>query len=122
MVVGTCPVLVLKEQVQVADLVQHHWEVNDAGAVDLVQLLDGVLFLQIEAENGVELLASTADTSDQQDLGGGNLHGLKATDRHWDLQSHGADLLLGQVKFLYGVESAFIAMIASENEDSGVIE
>ncbi len=53
---------------QVADLIQDDWKVDYACFVNLVQLLDGVIFLQVKAENAVHVLPHRADAPDQQDL------------------------------------------------------
>jgi hypothetical protein len=53
-------VIVFQKQVQVADLIKHDRIVNNACAVDLIQLLDRVLLLEVKAKNSVQLLTVPA--------------------------------------------------------------
>lgn len=62
-------VVVLQEKMQVSNLVQHDWVVDNASTIDLIQLLNRVLFFQVEAEDRVELLRVATQASDQQDFG-----------------------------------------------------
>ena len=57
-------VVLLQKQVQVTNLVQDDWKVDDASFVNLVQLFYGVVFLEVEAENTVHIFAHGADASD----------------------------------------------------------
>jgi hypothetical protein len=64
MVVRTGAILVFKEQVQVADLIQQNGVVNDTSPINFIQLLNGVLLFQVKAKHCVELLALSTDTAD----------------------------------------------------------
>jgi len=86
--------------VQVANLIQHDRVVDDARSVYLVELFDCVLFFQVEAENGVELLTVAPQASNQQNLGGGDLHRLETSDGLRDLKLHAEDFLLLNVEAL----------------------
>ncbi len=63
-------IIVLEEQVQIADLVQHDRVVDNASPINLIQLLYRVLLLQVEAEDGIEFLGVTSQTTNQQNLSG----------------------------------------------------
>ena len=63
-------VVLLQEQMQVPDLVQDDWEVDDPCFVDLVQLLNRIVFLQVKTEHAVHVLPHSADAADQQYLFG----------------------------------------------------
>ena len=83
---------------QVADLVKDDGTVADAGAINLVELLDRILFVKIEAEDGVKLFTVLAKATDKKDLRRRDLDGLETTNRRWDQQVHLEDLLLCQVE------------------------
>lgn len=117
MVWGRGSVIVFQEKVQVSNLIEHDRIVDDACAVDLVQLLDRVLLLEVEAENSVQLLTVPTEASDQQDLRCGDLHGLKAANRLRDLQVHLDHLLLGDVEPFNRVETALVLVVAAKDEN-----
>ena len=110
-------VIVFQKQVQVADLVEHDRIVNNACAVDLIQLLDRVLLLEVKAKNSVQLLTVPAEAPDQQDLRGGDLHGLKAANRLRDLQVHLYHLFLRDVEPFNRVETALFLVVAAKHEN-----
>ena len=78
---------------QVSDLIQNDWGVDNTGPVYLVKLLDCVLFVKIKAEDSIQLLTVLAQPSNQQDLGGRYLHRGKATNWLRDQQVHLENLL-----------------------------
>ena len=55
MVSRSRPRIVLDEEVQVPNLIQDDGHVNNARLVYLIQLLNGVVLLQIEAEDCITL-------------------------------------------------------------------
>ena len=55
MVSRSCPRIVLDEEVQVPNLIQDDGHVNNARLVYLIQLLYGVVLLQVEAEDCITL-------------------------------------------------------------------
>lgn len=65
---------------QVADLVQDDWGVDDASPVNLVKLLNSVILIEVEAEDSVKLLTVLAQTTDHENLGGRDFHRGKSAD------------------------------------------
>ena len=53
MVVGRRSCIVFQKQMQVADLVKQNRAVDDAWTVNLIELLNRVVFFQVEAEHCV---------------------------------------------------------------------
>ena len=73
---------------QVAHLVQDDWVVDDARLVNFIKLLDSVVFLEVEAEYAVHVLALRTDTSNQQDLLGRYFDGLESPERRGNFKFH----------------------------------
>jgi len=55
---------------KVSDLVEDDWAVNDSWPVNFVQLLDCVLFVEVEAKDAVELFTVFAQTTDKKNFSG----------------------------------------------------
>jgi hypothetical protein len=46
-------IVIFKEQMQVSDLVEQNWVVDDTCSVDFVKLLYSIFLLKVETENGI---------------------------------------------------------------------
>ena len=114
--------VVLNKEVEIADLIEDDRTVDDAGPVDLVELLNGVLFVEVEAEDGVQLLAIFADASDQQDLGRRDLHRNESSNRRGNEQVHLDEFPLADFKLLDRVQRASVSVVASEDEYGVIVE
>ena len=65
MVGWSSPCVILQEEVQIADLVKNDGHVDHSWPINLIQLLDCVVFFEVEAENCVALLSGLVKTTDQ---------------------------------------------------------
>lgn len=46
-------IVIFKEEMQVPDLVEQNWVVNDTRSIDFVKLLYSVFLFKVEAENSI---------------------------------------------------------------------
>ena len=117
-----CARVVLQKEMQVANLIKDDRAIDNAWSINLVKLLNRVLFVKVEAEHSIEFLTVLSESTDQQYLGRWDLHRDKASNGRRDEQVHLDHFLLWKLKFLNGAESALVATVASKDEDGGLVE
>ena len=103
---------------KITDLVEDNWAVNDTGTVNLVQLLDSVLLVKVEAEDSVKLLAVLPQAPNQQDLRRRDLHGNETAHGLRDYQLHRSEFLRGEVKLFNASQSSALSIVAPKDVDS----
>lgn len=102
---------------EIADLVQDNRVVNDTRLVYLVQLFDGVVLFEVEAEDAVHCFAQGRYATNQQYFLRRYFHRLKPPQRTRNPQFHLLQSLLPQMQPLDRIQSAIILMIPTEHKN-----
>ena len=73
---------------QVSDLVQNNWMVNNPSFINLIKLFNSIFFLKVEAKHAIHILAHCRLSSNEENFLSGDLHALKSPERRWDFEFH----------------------------------
>ena len=68
MIRWTRPIILLQEQMQIANLVKNNWVVNDTCFFNLIKLLNCIVPFQIKTKDTIHSFAHSASTSNQENF------------------------------------------------------